>query len=523
MAKLRRVHRNGCCRGDHPQIGRRDLLQVGGLGLVGVGLGDLLRLESQAATAEPRAGTAKSVVFIFQSGGPSQHETFDPKPHAPDEIRGEYGSIQTRLPGELFCEHLPKLAARSGMFSIVRTMHHVAGPEIRNEHNSCHYLLHTGTTELPIGDTNASITEPRSGRINWPSIGSMIAYASPAPPEVGLPAVVEIPRTRLMTYPGRESGLLGPEYDRLGADLAPECHAKDAAGSCPNCFSHDDPNLDPQRAPGPGPDAWWDNSSCRNPDFHLPDFGQATGVSIPQLENRAALLSRLDDLRRGFDRHPHLAAWDAHRQQAMRFVLASHPGRDNPFDLTQESDRTRDLYGREEWGQGFLVARRLIEAGVRMVQINLRGWDTHQNAFRDLKGKLLPSIDHCLSGFLDDLSHRGLLDETLVVMCGEMGRTPRISPITAGGRNASGEVFTPGRHHWGDVFPCFFAGGGIQSGRIIGRTDAHGGLPESDAFTPEDLAATIFHCLGIGPDREFHDAAGRPYRVNRGRPIQELL
>jgi hypothetical protein len=289
--------------------------------------------------------------------------------------------------------------------------------------------------------------------------------------------------------------------------------------------------LDPERLPGPGPKAWWDNTSCRKPDFHLPNFGQAEGISVAQLENRAALLSRLETMRRELERgwenqaeySNGIKAWDAHRQQAMQFVLASRSGKQNPFDLTQEPDSIRDLYGREEWGQGFLVARRLVEAGVRMVQINLRGWDTHQNAFRDLKRRLLPSIDHCLSGFLTDLSDRGLLSETLVVMCGEMGRTPKISPITPGGKNASGEIFTPGRHHWGDVFPCFFAGGGIQPGRIIGRTDPEGGLPESDAYTPEDLAATIFHCLGIGPDREFHDSSGRPYRIVRGQPIWELL
>ena len=186
-------------------------------------------------------------------------------------------------------------------------------------------------------------------------------------------------------------------------------------------------------------------------------------------------------------------------------------------------DRIRDLYGREEWGQGFLVARRLVQAGVRMVQVNLRGWDTHQNAFRDLKGKLLPSIDHCLSGFLDDLQSRGLLDETLIVMCGEMGRTPKISPITAGGRNASGEIFTPGRHHWGDVFPCFFAGGGIRPGQVIGQTDKHGGVPITEAYTPADLATTIFHLLGIGPLEEFHDAQGRPYRICQGDAIGPLI
>lgn len=519
--------RSGCRCDDHPRVGRRDLLRVGGMGLVGMGLADLLRLEAQAAPGgQTRSATAKAVVFIFQSGGPSQHETFDPKPDATDLIRGEYGPTQTRLPGVMFCEYLPKLAARSDRFSIVRTMHHVAGREFRNEHNSCHYLLHTGTTALPVGDTNASITAPRPGRISWPSIGSMIAYAAPPAADVGLPAMIELPRANLMNYPGRESGLLGPKYDRLGVDIAPRCAAKDAAGSCPNCFSHDDPNLDPERVPGPGPKAWWDNTSCRNPDFHLPELGVSQGISVSGLENRGALLRQLDDMRRGRDRSGHsgnLATWDAYRQQAMHFVLASRQGTHNPFDLAQESSRTRDLYGREEWGQGFLVARRLIESGVRMVQVNLRGWDTHQNAFRDLKGKLLPSIDHCLSGFLDDLADRGLLDETLVVMCGEMGRTPRISPIAAGGKNASGEVFTPGRHHWGDVFPCFFAGGGIQPGRVIGRTDSQGGLPETEAFTPEDLAATIFHCLGIGPDREFHDPAGRPYRIYRGEPIRALL
>ena len=524
MSNNNTTHRLGCRRDDHPQIGRRDLLQVGGLSLIGMGLGDLSRLEAEAAT-NARPGRAKSVVFIFQSGGPSPYETWSAKPEAPDTIRGEYGVAQTRVPGELFCEYLPRLAARSDRFSIVRTMNHIAGREFRNEHNSCMYLLNTGSTSLPVGDTNASISQPRPGRVSWPSIGSMLAYAAPTAADVGLPAMIELPRANLMNYPGRESGILGPQYDRLGVDLACKCNAKDAGGSCPNCYSHDDPNLDPERRPGPGPKAWWDNSSCRNPEFHLPDFGQQ-GINVSRLEDRAALQQRLDDLRRNLDQRETsapLVAWDAHRKQAMRFLLASRPGQRNPFDLSQESDRTRDLYGREEWGQGFLVARRLVEAGVRMVQINLRGWDTHQNAFRDLKGKLLPSIDHCLSGFLDDLSDRGLLDETLVVMCGEMGRTPRISPIAEGGKNASGEVFTAGRHHWGDVFPCFFAGGGIQPGRIIGRTDSHGGLPATEAYTPEDLAATIFHCLGIGPDREFHDPTGRPYRVYRGQPIQPLL
>jgi hypothetical protein len=517
-------HRLGCQRDDHPHIGRRELLQAGGIGLLGVGLADLLRLEAEAAPV-PRQARARSVVFVFQSGGPSQHETFDPKPDAPDGIRGEYGTTQTRLPGIRFCDYLPRLADRADRFAIVRTMHHIAERQFRNEHNSCTYLLHTGTTELPAGDSNASIVNPRPGRFEWPSLGSLLAHVRPTSPGVALPAVIELPRVSLMRYPGRGPGILGPRFTRWGVDVAPPCRAPDPAGSCPNCFSHDDPN-DPARAAGKGPKAWWDNSSCRHPDFHLPNLGDNNGISLPQLHERVNLLQRLEDLRRGVDqaqRAGALDSWDAHRQQALQMLLTSRPGKHNPFDLTQEPDRIRDLYGREEWGQGFLLARRLVEAGMRMVQVNLRGWDTHQNAFRDLKGKLLPSIDRCLSGFLDDLQQRGLLDETLVVMCGEMGRTPRISPISAGGKNASGEVFTPGRHHWGDVFPCFLAGGGIRGGQVIGQTDRQGGLPVTDAYTPSDLAATIFHVLGVGPDEEFHDTQGRPYRIYRGEPIRSLL
>jgi hypothetical protein len=519
------MRREGCHHEDHPRIGRRELLQAGALGLFGLAQADLLRLETHASGGSSRrAGKAKAVVFIFQSGGPSQHETFDPKPEAPDGIRGEYGTVQTKLPGVRFCEYLPRLARRADRFSIVRTMHHTAGREFRNEHSSCHYLLHTGTTELPPGDTNASISLPRQSRFEWPSVGSLLAYAHPPAGSIGFPPVVELARANLMHYPGRGPGVLGPRYARWGVDLAPACRAPDAAGSCPNCFSHDDPN-DPARASGKGPMAWWDNSSCRRPDFHLPDLG-GLNVSWSQLQDRSTLLQQFGSRQRHLeqaDRAGRLDAWDACRHQAIRLLLTTRQGGKNPFDLSQEPDRVRELYGREEWGQGFLVARRLVEAGVRMVQVNLRGWDTHQNAFRDLKGKLLPSLDHCLSGFLDDLEQRGLLDETLVVMCGEMGRTPRISPIAAGGKNASGEVFTPGRHHWGDVFPCFFAGGGIRAGQVIGRTDRHGGLPVTEAYTPSDLAATIFHLFGIGPETEFHDAERRPYRIYQGEPIRPLV
>jgi hypothetical protein len=223
----------------------------------------------------------------------------------------------------------------------------------------------------------------------------------------------------------------------LGVDLAPPCRSPDRAGSCPNCFSRDDLN-DPERKPGQGPRAWWDNGSCRDPSFRLPDLGGALPVSADQLRDRDALLHRLDTLHRWHDAGA-FAAHDAHRRRATQLLLTALPGGRNPFDLSRE-----------------------------------------------------------------------------------VGRTPRISPIAPGGKNASGEVFTPGRHHWGDAFPCLLAGG-IRPGRVVGSTDRDGGLPTTEAFTPSDLAATVFHPMGVGPGAEFRDPEGRPYRVYRGEPIRPLL
>jgi hypothetical protein len=494
------------------------------MALLGVSLGDLLRLEAAAgapgAPAAGRPARARSVVFIFQAGGPSQFETWDPKPEAPAEIRGEYGAIGTAVAGLRVCEHLPRLAQRARRYSIVRTMHHPAGPEFRNEHSAAQYLLQTGTLALPPGESTNTIALPRPRPFEWPSIAAVVAHTATGAAPGGLPAAVMIPRGG-GDGAGQRAGMLGARCATWALDLAPPCRAPDPAGSCPNGFSHDQPN-DPRRAPGKGPDAWWDNSSCRDPRFRRPDLGAPAGLTLARLHDRHALLEQVDGLRRDLDASAPVRDLDTYRRRALELVLAQQ-GKSNPFNLEQEPEAVRDRYGREEWGQAFLLARRLVEAGVRMVQVNLRGWDTHQNAFRDLKGRLLPSLDHCLSGFLDDLEERGLLAETLVVMCGEMGRTPVVSPISPNGVNASGERFTPGRHHWGDVFPCFFAGGGIGPGQVVGQTDPTGGYPDGPAYTPADLAATIFHLLGVDPAAEFHDAQGRPFPVYQGSPIGPLL
>lgn len=515
-----RNHSPGCNGADHPRLGRRGVLQVGGLSLLGAGLADLLRLEAEAAARPAPRPRAKSVVFIFQLGGPSQHETWDPKPDAPSDIRGEYGWIRSRTPGLRVCEYLPELARRSHLYSIVRTMHHVAGREFRNEHSAAQYLLHSGSLALPPGETTQSIGAPRPGRFEWPSIASLVAFTAERGGRGGLPPAVMIPRGGAGS-PGQRSGVLGARCEPWAVDVAPPCRAPDPAGSCPNCFSHDQPDA-PERQPGKGPKAWWDNSSCRDASFRRPELGLPADLNFSRLAHRQGLLAKVESLRRDLDADDRVRDLDHYRRRALELLL-SQSGKENPFDLEREPEAVRRRYGREEWGNAFLLARRLVEAGVRMVTVHLRGWDTHQNAFRDLKGRLLPSIDHCLSGFLDDLHERGLLDETLVVMCGEMGRTPVISPITPGGLNAAGVPFTPGRHHWGDVFPAFFAGGGIQPGRVIGESDPTGGYPEGEAYTPADLAATLFHLLGVGPEREFHDAQGRPYRIYQGEPIRALL
>ena len=411
------------------------------------------------------------------------------------------------------------------MYSIVRTMYHPADRQFRNEHSAAMYMVNTGSNNLPPGENTNSIAIQQARPLEWPSIGSMIAYAVPPVKSLGLPSVIDLPRTRInageFIIPGTAPGMLGPKYSRWRVNLAPPCHAPDPGGSCPNCYSHDQPD-DPERQPGKLSKSWYDNTSCRNPDFTLPDLGMGQGALVERVENRAALLQSLDQMRRNLDSHRSVLKYDAYQRQALELIV-SQRGKRNPFDITQETPEMRDQYGREEWGQAFLVARRLVEAGVRMVQVNLRGWDTHQNAFRDLKGKLLPSLDHCLSGFLDDMQARGLLSETLIVMCGEMGRTPRISPIAVGGINAAGVPFTPGRHHWGDVFPCLFAGAGVTPGLAVGKTDREGGSPITEGYTPADMAATIFSQLGIGHDEEFPDIEGRPFRIYQGSPITSIL
>ena len=342
-----------------------------------------------AQAAAGRAGGREVLIFIFQSGGPSQHETFDPKPDAPDTIRGDYGTTATRLAGIRFCEYLPRLAQRADRFSIVRTMHQTADRQFRNEHNSCAYLLHTGSTELPAGDSNASIVAPRAGRFEWPSIGSMIAFAAPPEKGVALPAMIELPRGSQMKYPGRGSGPLGSRYDRWGVDLAPPCRSPDPAGSCPNCFSHDDPN-DAARAAGKGPKAWWDNSSCRDPAFAC---RSRRAVPVSCRSSRTGFAARrLDHLGRSLERADRSGNSTHGTPTGTRHATPrrGHPPGGEIPSTCAEPDRI-PISTVAGVGPGFLLARRSWKRAC-MVQVNLRGWDTHQTRFA-ISGQVAPSLD----------------------------------------------------------------------------------------------------------------------------------
>ena len=484
----------------HPTFTRRTALQAGSVGILGLGMNHLADLTGHAAEAASIGpGRAKSVVFIFLSGGLTQHDSFDPKPEAPDSIRGEFSPIATQTPGLEICEHLPLLAQRSEKWAVLRSL-----TMPNNEHSQGHMMMMSGRTKLP-PTFNGSKPMPE----DWPSIASIVGdqtkpRANNLPPAIALPERL-IHRTGRV-IPGQFGGQMGARRDPWFLDASP--FNGNSYGAYPDYEFH------------------FTRGRERNEKlvFESPNLSLPEGLTQPRLGARGSLLKTIEDQRRDLDRFASTQSFSRSRQNAVSLLTDEKVKQ--AFDVTNADEKIQERYGKNAFGWSLLMAKRLVESGVNLVQVNLgnnESWDTHDNNFPLLKDCLLPPTDRGLSALLDDLDESGLLDETLIVMCGEMGRTPRISPISAGGKNASGEVFTPGRHHWGDVFPCFFAGGGIQPGRIVGRTDEHGGLPETEAYTPEDLAATIFHCLGIGPDREFHDSSGRPYRIYRGQPIHALL
>ncbi len=434
-------------------MSRRDCLRLGTASLFGLGMNLPTLLQAAASQPSPRTSNEVSLIYLFLHGGLSTIDTFDLKPDAPAEFRGEFKPIATTVPGLQLCEHLPRLAQQAKRFSLIRSFRHH-----NSDHGAAdHYML---TGYFPQAGFNPDL-KPNNQR---PAHGSIIART--LGPRGSVPPYVCLPKM----HPS-----CGPSY--LGAAAAP--FVIDA-----------DPNA---------------------PRFSVPDVVPPPTLDAARLENRRAMLRQLDRFQRAAEGRIHAQAQSVSVFQQKAFDLMTSAEARKAFDIASESPRLRDEYGRNNLGQSCLMARRLVEAGVRAVTIDHSNWDTHDANFKTLKDPLLPALDAGLGTLLRDLAQRGLLEKTLVVVTGEFGRTPRIN------KNA-------GRDHWGPAFTVLLAGGGIQGGRVIGKSDPRAERPAEDPHGPEDLFATLFRQLGINPEEEFHTPEGRPVKiVNNGKVIDALL
>lgn len=457
---------------DYPnsRSSRREWLRVGGIGLGGLSLPMLAHPCPLSASESSSFGKAKSVIVMFLGGGTPQHDSWDPKPEAPEEIRGAYGTIPSKTPGLFVGELMPQTAMLTDKIAVLRAM--VTND---NSHSSAGYQLMTGVPHVPQGVENAVSKAPNLSP-NW---GSIVKYLKQHE-RTGLPPAVTVPvhlaNIGEIVWPGQIGGVLGPKYD-----------------------------------------PWVVKCDPSQPNFSIPDLALPESLSELRLERR---LSLLDQVNRQLD---HVAGsnaatgFDRQTQQALGLLSGSKARQ--AFDLTQETPETRERYGKSRWAQSVLLSRRLVEAGVSLVHINwclvegepnYGSWDTHEQHNLMVKKLLMPWMDQAYSALLTDLADRGLLDETLVVWVGEMGHTPKINPRA-------------GRDHWGHCFSLALAGGGVQGSVVHGKSDGHAAFPVSGVVDPSDLIATIFHCLGYSPETNLHDTLGRPIPISRGRVIQEVL
>lgn len=466
----------------HPTFTRRTALQAGAVGLLGLGLGEMQQL--RAGSASPRA---RSVIYIFLSGGLAQHESFDPKPDAPDAVRGEFGSIPTKTPGVRVTEHLPLLAARSDKWALVRSLTHKS-----NDHSASHHIMLTGRSDLPTG-FNPSAPKPSDHPCIAAVAGAVTAPRNNLPPAVVLPEKIVHNSGRVV--PGQFAGVMGRQRDPWFLEASP--FEPKAYGAYPEY------EFDHQERP----------RTAKRKGFIIPDLSLPAGVDPARFGGRMSILSGIDQQRKRLDGMAAVGAFDRSRHDAVSLLTDIRVRK--AFDLGHAPPRDLDRYGRNAFGWSLLMAARLVEAGVNLVQVNLgnnESWDTHGNAFPHLKSKLLPPTDKALSALLDHLTELGLLDSTLIVMAGEFGRTPKISTLTQFYKG-------PGRDHWGAVQSLFLAGGGVKGGRVIGSSDKNGAYPTNDPQSPENFGATIYSALGIPKSTMWQDAENRPHHVYHGEPM----
>lgn len=454
-----RVLTGGCGQG----MSRRSFVQVGVAGMATTGLADVLRARELAAAAgRPARDTA--VILLWLDGGPSHLDLYDMKPEAPAEYRGIWRPIRTNVPGIEITELFPRQATVADKFSIVRSLHHDNGDHF----TAAHYML-TGR-----GGPNGSNTPGRS-----PGVGA-IAGQLCGPRREGMPAYVAVPYASSV---GLRPGYFGGSY--LGAQANP--------------FETDgDPNA---------------------ASFEVRNLLLPQGLTVGRFDDRNGLRRRLDGLAREVDSSGIIDTMDRFQSQACSLVTS--PAARAAFDIAAEDAAVRDRYGRNTFGQSTLLARRLVEAGCTFVTVHSGGWDHHWDLEQGMKSRL-PEVDMAVASLLEDLDARGILERTMVVLCGEFSRTPRMNDGGNGGPPLS--KGTPGRDHWGNAMFALVAGGGIRGGRIVGSTDAKGQAPKDRPLTPFDLHATIYHVLGVDPTTHFLDHTGRPVpAIDSGAVISELF
>jgi hypothetical protein len=434
---------------------RRDFLQIGLGGLLGLGMTDLLRLRAaEAAQANPGLAKSKNVncILVWLDGGPSHYETFDPKPDAPSEIRGEFATIPTAVPGVYFSECIPKLAKTFDKFAVVRSICH----KDPNHGGGNHYMMTGCPTPVPVA-CGASVTF-------HPSFGSMVSYDRGI--RKGLPAYVAMEQIS-------RSG--GPNF--LGAQ-----HAPFVIDGYPNSAS-----------------------------FKVRDVMLPKEIAEGRAQSRLEMRQALDGMKRYHDKlaDDPAVAFDDFYGQALQLVHSKEA--QEAFDISKESEKVRETYGRNDFAQRLLLARRLVEVGVSFVTVYNGGWDHHTKIFEAYKGKHIQQLDQGLSALMTDLSERGLLENTMVICLGEFGRTPKVNKDA-------------GRDHWPGAMSVLMAGAKIPGGLVVGATDPKGYYASENVYRPEDFAASLYTKMGIDPAQILHNTAGRPVPlVNNGRLIKELF
>ena len=443
--------------GDGVWPSRRDVVRAGTLGPLGLGLAGLVDNSAKLTAAAPTR--AKSVILLFMWGGPSHLDTWDMKPNAPAEVRGPFKGVPTTVPGVQISEHFPKLAKQAHRYAIVRSMTHTDPAHL----SPVHHLMTGRIAPKPNSDNDGA------SRFDAPALGGvvrkMLTAKGPMPAAVTLPWAVSHPSAPGGTAPGQNAGWLGPAFDPF--------------------LVTGNPNL---------------------PGFNVAGLGGPADVTADRLATRATLLDHLD--------HTTAPAAGYSQLRHKALDLLASPVVAKAFDLAGETVVTRDAYGRHAHGQSCLLARRLVEAGAKLVTVNYPDdghafWDTHGNNFPSLEKRLMPPADQAFAALLDDLATRGLLNETLVVWVGEFGRTPRIE--------------SGGRQHWPKCYSAVLAGGGVRGGTVYGSSDKIGAYPAENPTSPADLTATMYHALGIDPETPTQDRLGRPLPLTDGRPLTGLF